>query len=76
VGIAQCTKALLHASQYVFREAAYPSERAKRIITSTVISGSSLVVAYMMATGGLTWSLTSGPVELVEVRVNWPGHPR
>jgi len=22
----------------------------------------------------LTWSLTSRPVELVEVRVNWPGH--
>jgi hypothetical protein len=24
----------------------------------------------------LTWSLTSGPVGLVEVRVSWPGHPR
>jgi hypothetical protein len=24
----------------------------------------------------LTWSLTSGPVELVEVRASWPGHPR
>jgi hypothetical protein len=24
----------------------------------------------------LTWSLTSGPVGLVEVRANWPGHPR
>jgi hypothetical protein len=24
----------------------------------------------------LTWSLTSGPVGLVEVRTNWPGHPR
>jgi len=23
----------------------------------------------------LTWSLTSGPVGLVEVRANWPGHP-
>jgi hypothetical protein len=23
----------------------------------------------------LTWSLTSGPVELVEVRASWPGHP-
>ena len=76
MGIAQCTKALLHASQYVFRDAAYSSERAKRIIAPSVVSGSSLVVAYMMATGGLTWSLTSGPVELVEVRVNWPGHPR
>jgi hypothetical protein len=70
VGIAQCTKALLHASQYVFRDAAYPSERA------IVVLGSSLMVVYMMVIGGLTWSLTSGPVELVEVRVNWPGHPR
>jgi len=24
----------------------------------------------------LTWSLTSGPVGLVEVRASWPGHPR
>ena len=24
----------------------------------------------------LIWSLTSGPVGLVEVRANWPGHPR
>ena len=24
----------------------------------------------------LTWSLTSGPVGLVEARRNWPGHPR
>jgi hypothetical protein len=24
----------------------------------------------------LTWSLTSGSVGLVEVRANWPGHPR
>jgi hypothetical protein len=24
----------------------------------------------------LTWSLTSGPVRLVEVRASWPGHPR
>jgi hypothetical protein len=24
----------------------------------------------------LTWPLTSGLVELVEVRVNWFGHPR
>jgi len=24
----------------------------------------------------LTWSLTSGPVELVEVHASWPGHPR
>jgi hypothetical protein len=24
----------------------------------------------------LTWSLTSGPVGLVEVRTSWPGHPR
>jgi len=24
----------------------------------------------------LTWSLTSGPVGLVEVRACWPGHPR
>jgi hypothetical protein len=24
----------------------------------------------------LTWSLTSGPVGLVEVRANWPGHQR
>ena len=24
----------------------------------------------------LTWSLTSGPVELVEVRASWHGHPR
>jgi hypothetical protein len=24
----------------------------------------------------LTWSLTSGPVELVEVRASWPGHTR
>ena len=24
----------------------------------------------------LTWSLTSGPVGLVEVRTNWSGHPR
>ena len=24
----------------------------------------------------LTWSLTSGPVGLVEVRVSWPGHSR
>jgi len=23
-----------------------------------------------------TWSLTSGPVELVEVRASWFGHPR
>jgi hypothetical protein len=23
----------------------------------------------------LTWSLTLGPVELVEVRASWPGHP-
>jgi hypothetical protein len=23
----------------------------------------------------LTWSLTSGPVGLVEVRASWPGHP-
>ena len=23
-----------------------------------------------------TWSLTSGPVGLVEVRASWPGHPR
>jgi hypothetical protein len=23
----------------------------------------------------LTWSLTSGPVGLVEMRANWPGHP-
>ena len=23
----------------------------------------------------LTWSLTSEPIELVEIRVNWPGHP-
>jgi hypothetical protein len=22
------------------------------------------------------WSLTSGPVRLVEVRASWPGHPR
>jgi len=24
----------------------------------------------------LTWSLTLGPVGLVEVRASWPGHPR
>ena len=24
----------------------------------------------------LTWSFTSGPVGLVEVRASWPGHPR
>jgi hypothetical protein len=24
----------------------------------------------------LTWSLTSGPVGLVEVHASWPGHPR
>jgi hypothetical protein len=24
----------------------------------------------------LTWSLTSGPVGLVEVRASWPEHPR
>jgi hypothetical protein len=24
----------------------------------------------------LTWSLTSGPEGLVEVRASWPGHPR
>jgi len=24
----------------------------------------------------LTWSLTSEPVELVEVRASWPEHPR
>jgi hypothetical protein len=24
----------------------------------------------------LTWSLTSGPVGLVEVRASWPGHSR
>ena len=24
----------------------------------------------------LKWSLTSGPVKLIEVRKNWPGHPR
>jgi len=24
----------------------------------------------------LTWSLTSGPVGLVEVSASWPGHPR
>jgi hypothetical protein len=24
----------------------------------------------------LTWSLTSGPVGLVEMHVNWPEHPR
>jgi len=24
----------------------------------------------------LTWSLTSGPMRLVEVRASWPGHPR
>jgi hypothetical protein len=24
----------------------------------------------------LAWSLTSGPVGLVEVRASWPGHPR
>jgi len=24
----------------------------------------------------LTWSLTSGPMGLVEVRASWPGHPR
>jgi hypothetical protein len=41
-----------------------------------MVSGSSPVVAYMMATGGLTWSLTLGPVGLVEVRASWPGHPR
>jgi hypothetical protein len=23
-----------------------------------------------------TWSLTSGPVGLIEVRASWPGHPR
>ena len=23
-----------------------------------------------------TWSLTSGPVGLVEVHASWPGHPR
>jgi len=37
VGIAQCTKALLHASQYVFWDAAYPSERAKRLIDSQLL---------------------------------------
>ena len=25
---------------------------------------------------GLTWSLTSGPMGLVEVRASWSGHPR
>jgi hypothetical protein len=24
----------------------------------------------------LTWSLTSGPVGLVEIHASWPGHPR
>jgi hypothetical protein len=24
----------------------------------------------------LTWSLISGPIRLIEVRTNWPGHPR
>jgi hypothetical protein len=24
----------------------------------------------------LTWSLTSGPMKLVEVRASWPGHSR
>ena len=24
----------------------------------------------------LTWSLTSGPVKLVEVHASWPGYPR
>jgi hypothetical protein len=24
----------------------------------------------------LIWSLTSGPVRLIEMRASWPGHPR
>jgi hypothetical protein len=42
-----------------------------------MVSGSNPVVAHIYDDHWrLTWSLTSGPVKLVEVHASWPEHPR
>jgi len=35
-----------------------------------------LLIWWSLEAWRLTWSLTSGPVGLVEVRASWPGYPR
>jgi hypothetical protein len=40
-----------------------------------VVSSSQPEIANIDGHWRLTWLLTSGPVELVEVRANWLGHP-